>query len=95
MCEKLEEIRNDNGASFSSRLLADLRFYQALAWLRLGEQENCLTNHNAQSCVFPIRGEGVHKLQKGSRKAIEILEARLGVAEFVTECGAARVKVRG
>lgn len=31
-----------------------------LAALRMGEQKNCLGNHNAESCVLPIRGGGVH-----------------------------------
>ncbi|HWA87593.1 MAG TPA: FG-GAP-like repeat-containing protein [Opitutus sp.] len=45
----------------------------ALAQLRLGEQENCLINHNADSCLFPIRGGGIHQLPRGSRGAIEAL----------------------
>lgn len=50
-----------------------LRTYQALAWLRIGEQENCLTNHNVESCLFPIAGGGVHKWQRGSHGAINVL----------------------
>ena len=43
----------------------------AIAYLRLGEQENCLHNHTTNSCLLPIRGDGVHTLQEGSRRAIE------------------------
>jgi hypothetical protein len=43
----------------------------ALAYLRLGEQDNCILQHNAHSCVFPIAGEGIHKNQRGSRQAID------------------------
>ncbi len=32
----------------------------ALALLRTGEQQNCLLNHNAQSCIYPLRGGGLH-----------------------------------
>src|SRR4051812_37043928 len=28
---------------------------KAIAFLRLGEQENCLVNHNADSCLLPLR----------------------------------------
>src|SRR5262245_3559362 len=42
-----------------------------LAALRLGEQENCLLNHGATSCLFPIERSGVHTLQTGARRAIE------------------------
>jgi hypothetical protein len=42
----------------------------ALACLRTGEQQNCLTNHNAQSCVYPIRGGGVHVNRQGAECAV-------------------------
>ncbi|MDP9079186.1 MAG: CRTAC1 family protein, partial [Bacteroidota bacterium] len=31
----------------------------ALAYLRLGERTNCIINHTAESCLFPIQGSGV------------------------------------
>ena len=40
--------------------------------LRLGEQQNCLTNHTVDSCLLPIRGEGIYKDQQAPRAAIEI-----------------------
>ena len=46
----------------------------ALANLRLGERQNCVSNHSPESCIIPIRGNGIHKLQTGSRTAIEIYE---------------------
>jgi hypothetical protein len=52
---------------------SDLLTASAICYLRMGEQENCLLNHNADSCLFPIRGGGVHKLQRGSRGAVEVL----------------------
>ncbi|MCI0541367.1 MAG: CRTAC1 family protein [Verrucomicrobiales bacterium] len=50
---------------------------QALSWLRMGEWTNCVTDHNAESCLAPIAGRGVHRLQDGSRRAIQILEEML------------------
>jgi FG-GAP-like repeat/ASPIC and UnbV len=47
--------------------------FKAVCYLRLGETENCLSNHNADSCMFPIAGQGVHTLQRGSRGAVEVL----------------------
>jgi hypothetical protein len=41
----------------------------AMAYLRAGEQQNCLTNHNAESCIFPIRGGGVHTDKRGAEAA--------------------------
>jgi len=42
-----------------------------VAWLRLGEQENCLANHTSKSCILPIQGRGLHESPEGSRNAIE------------------------
>ena len=52
----------------------------ATAYLRLGETENCLAHRNRDSCIFPIRGGGIHREPAHLRKAIEhlteILEKR-------------------
>ena len=39
--------------------------------LRLGETENCLKNHNHESCFVPVAGDGVHTLTFGSQTAID------------------------
>ena len=44
----------------------------AIAYMRQGEIENCVQNHNHQSCFIPIAGGGIHKLQSGSRQAIDV-----------------------
>jgi hypothetical protein len=54
---------------------ADLtRFSLGLAYLRLGETENCCLRHSAESCIVPIRGGGLHTEREGSSKAIEVFE---------------------
>ncbi|MFD3000164.1 FG-GAP-like repeat-containing protein [Pontibacter toksunensis] len=50
----------------ADKLEADI----AQAYLRFGEQENCLINHTSASCIFPIASAGFHQLPTGSRKAI-------------------------
>jgi hypothetical protein len=45
-----------------------------ISYLRLGERMNCIRNHNAESCIFPISKEGVHLDKTGSEKAIEIYQ---------------------
>ncbi len=47
--------------------------FQAICWLRIGEMENCLDGHNADSCLFPIRGGGVHQRPRGARGAVKVL----------------------
>lgn len=54
-----------------------LRNLRAIAYLRQAEQDNCLSNHTSESCLFPIRGLGVHSVQRGSRAAMEVLLEQL------------------
>ncbi len=46
----------------------------ALADLRYGERTNCINNHMAESCLFPIQPMGVHQDETGSRKAIQVYQ---------------------
>jgi len=57
--------------------MASLDSYLGLSYIRLGEQENCIVNHTAASCLFPIQPTGFHQLPKGSRQAIEIYQRML------------------
>jgi hypothetical protein len=54
-----------------------VRKIMAIAWLRIGERANCLNNHTAESCLFPIRGSGIHTNKTGSSRAIELYEELL------------------
>ena len=69
--ELVEQVRqyDPQDTKFLPRLLTT----SALCFLRMGEQDNCLLNHNADSCLFPIVAGGVHQLQRGSRGAIVVL----------------------
>jgi hypothetical protein len=60
-----------------ARTRAELRVRAAMAFLRLGEQENCLANHNAESCLFPLRPNAVHLLPRGSRAATTLFTLQL------------------
>jgi hypothetical protein len=42
----------------------------AIAYLRLGEQENCNDMHGQMSCIFPIKGSGVHMRKRGAEGAV-------------------------
>ncbi|MEO5673410.1 MAG: hypothetical protein ABIQ74_02070, partial [Chitinophagales bacterium] len=47
-----------------------LEKFTAIAYMRLGEQINCINNHNDESCVFPISGDGVHRIKDPVEEAI-------------------------
>jgi hypothetical protein len=52
------------------RIQAAIHQELALAYLRLGEQENCMEMHNALSCNFPLRGGGIHRKTRGAEGAV-------------------------
>lgn len=43
-----------------------------LAYMQLGEQQNCHDNPSAQSCILPITGAGLHTDPTGAKNAIEV-----------------------
>jgi len=48
----------------------------SIAYMRLGEQQNCIANHSTDSCLLPISGSGVHTIRHGSASAVkELLHA--------------------
>ena len=47
-----------------------VRFKLGVAWLRLGETENCCVSGGPESCIVPIQPGGVHTKTEGSTKAI-------------------------
>ncbi len=54
-------------------------FYSTIGitFMRHGEIENCVKNHNHESCFIPIKGGGIHQLPFGSSNAIKQYEASL------------------
>ena len=51
----------------------------AITYLRFGEENNCLDDHNAESCIMPIRGSGVHRDKSGASAAIKIYHKLLSI----------------
>lgn len=49
----------------------------ALAYVRLGERNNCINNHSSESCIMPIREKGVYIDAVSTQKAITLYEELL------------------
>ncbi len=81
--EAVSMAKGGNVAGENRRLL---RQRQALCFLREAERLNCLTNHNAESCLLPLRGGGIHREQAPSRAAWGVLTNLL--AEFPEDLSA-------
>jgi len=75
--ETLDTYLKDNHVKLDSQSKRNMYSLLGIAYMRKGEIENCVQNHNHQSCFLPIAGGGVHQLQEGSRNAIKIYEAAL------------------
>ena len=52
----------------------DLLMLQATTLMRWGEEQNCVLGYNRDSCLLPIKGQGVHTRRDGSTRAIAALE---------------------
>ena len=54
-----------------ARAEAEIAVWKQLgvAYLRLGENENCVHCTNGQGCIFPIQAAGVHTQRRGSEAA--------------------------
>jgi hypothetical protein len=73
----LEDLAASSGQPLNEDMQVQLRMSKAIASLRLGEQENCLMNHSAVSCIFPLQPAAFHQLPRGSRGAIALLDEQL------------------
>jgi len=68
---KVQSIFERIGTTPDSKPFLELRKWLGVAYLRLGEQENCLQNHSADSCLMPIQGGGIYSLRDGPHGAVE------------------------
>ena len=72
--ERIESALNvaENDASLK-HLLPRLWRTGAIVYLRAAEQQNCVERHGAESCLFPIRGGGVHMRRHSAELARRLL----------------------
>ncbi len=68
----LERLIKESGISWDSIAPRQKPFFDMLgvAYMRLGEQQNCLTNPAANICILPLAGGARHTRQDGARGAI-------------------------
>jgi hypothetical protein len=76
----MERLMAAEHKRLDERTRAELRMRKAVAFFRLGEQENCLANRNADSCLFPLKPQAYHLLPRGARGALALFNEQL--AEF-------------
>lgn len=82
----MEDQLPASGLALGPQRKVELRMLRATAHLRLGEQENCILNHNPDSCIIPLQPAAFHQLARGSRGAMGYLMEQL--REFPNDSGA-------
>jgi hypothetical protein len=74
------ELLTSAGAPPGGPQMASTLFQLGIAFLRLGETENCTARHTPTSCILPLRGESLHADQNPSRQAIAAFTAGLAAS---------------
>lgn len=54
-------------------------FHLAVAYMRLGEDQNCCMLDTAEVCILPLRGKGMHSKEEGTRNAIKYFKEVLAM----------------
>lgn len=68
--ELLDVVQQINDSLYDrTKLIYELL---ALTYMRLGEQQNCINTHNAESCIVPLTGGGQYSMKSGPENAIKI-----------------------
>jgi len=70
----LEPLQRDASANSLSVTAQSKPFYDllAIAYLRLGEQQNCQLNPSADACILPLANQARHVEEAGARKAASL-----------------------
>ena len=72
--KELDSLLSNQTGETPTMLRRDIEELLGLAYLRLGEQQNCLDHNSVDACILPIAASGVHRFKEGSRRAIAQFE---------------------
>ena len=73
--ERMEEILSvidTEKIAVAPEEMVKVKSFLAISYMRKGEIENCISNHNEYSCLLPIEGDGVHNKKEGSTEASKL-----------------------
>lgn len=69
--ETARQNAENRGGQARAWSLSTLMYFQGVASLRRGENENCIMCRGDSSCILPISATAVHKNPEGSQQAVE------------------------
>lgn len=67
-----EALKKANEENIKSDVIKQTQFMKAVAFMRLGEQKNCIANHTAESCILPIQQSAYYVIKDPTEKAISL-----------------------
>jgi tetratricopeptide (TPR) repeat protein len=67
--QDLETLLKDGSIQKDDPVYTSYEKLLCMAYLRLGERNNCVSNHTAGSCIYPIQGDGVYADPYATQKA--------------------------
>src|SRR5579871_2315334 len=73
----LGEVVDNLSGNPEDKLYKEAENYLAVAYLRLGERNNCIANHGMSSCIFPIQGNGIYTDSSATLKSIQVYKQLL------------------
>ena len=77
---QLEDVRRRwqrGGETMPPAGIKELGQWLALAYLRVGEKENCALMRGRRACLFPLQKSAVHQITRGAQGAVRELTALL------------------
>ncbi|MDT0687910.1 CRTAC1 family protein [Autumnicola psychrophila] len=73
------EIIEDTNVRSKAELLYFIKKQLAIAYMRKAEQDNCIANHNEESCIIPLTRKGQHVVKDGAQQSIVLLKELLAL----------------
>lgn len=84
--DEVFQIIEDTNVQSKAELLYFIKKQLAIAHMRKAEQDNCIANHNEESCIIPVSKKAQHILKEGAQQSIAILEELLALNPDDLEC---------
>lgn len=81
----LQVVGNTNVRS-KPELIYFIKKQLAIAYMRKAEQDNCIANHNEESCIIPVSKKAQHIIKDGAQQSIVILKELLSINPNDLEC---------
>ncbi|MFT5165026.1 MAG: tetratricopeptide (TPR) repeat protein [Saprospiraceae bacterium] len=83
--EELKKMKSSPKARLDSDFVYRMDKQLAIAYMRMGEGQNCIGKPNPAACLFPLKKEAIYVDKIGSMLAIEILEKLLLIDPYDLE----------